>query len=79
MKYIKEALAGGYHKQEWLIASINDRLLQLQDKPQKYGTQIVKSKKGKYKQYKIDNSISDKERIRIGLPKLKDLKKYLER
>ncbi len=79
MKYIKEAQAEGYKRQKWLIASITDRLLQMQDKPQKYGTQIVKLKNGKYKQYKIDNSINDKERISIGLPKLKNLKRYLEK
>lgn len=78
MKYIKEAQKEGYNRQKWLIASITDRLLQLQGKPQKYGTQIVKLKNRKYKQYRLDNSISDEERIKIGLPKLKDLKRYLE-
>lgn len=78
-RYIKEAQSGGYKRQRWLIASIEDRLLQLQGKPQKYGTQVVEIKKGKMKQYKLDNSISDKERVALGLPKLKDLKRYLER
>lgn len=79
LKHIKIAQEEGYKKQKWLIASITDRLLQLQGKPQKYGTQIIKLKNGKYKQYKLDNSIKDEERISIGLPKLKDLKKYLEK
>jgi len=79
LKFIKEAQAEEYKKQKWLIASIIDRLLQLQGKPQKYGTQIVKLKNSIYKQYKTDKSISDKERIELGLPNLKDLKKYLER
>jgi hypothetical protein len=77
--HIKIAQDLGYKKQKWLIASIIDRLLQLQGKPQKYGTQIIKLKNGTYKQYKTDRSIDDKERILLGLPKLKDLKKYLER
>jgi hypothetical protein len=77
--HIKIAQKKGYKHKKWLIASIMDRLLQLQGKPQKYGTQIIKLKNGKYKQYKIDNSISDKERIKLGLPKLKELKKYLEK
>lgn len=78
LRHIKIAQKKGYNKQKWLIASIIDRLLQLQGKPQKYGTQIVKSRNGKYKQYRLDNSIRDKERISLGLPKLKDLKKSLE-
>ncbi|MEK6833549.1 MAG: hypothetical protein AABY32_05880 [Nanoarchaeota archaeon] len=78
LKYIKQAQKEGYTRQKWLIGSIIDRLLQLQGIPQKYGTQIVKTKKGKYKQYKLDGSISDKERIELGFPKLKNLKNYLE-
>lgn len=78
MRYIKEAQAEGYNRQKWLIASITDRLLQLQGKPQRYGTQVVEIKKGKMKQYKLGGSISDEERVKLGLPKLKDLKKYLE-
>jgi len=78
LKYIKQAQKEGYTRQKWLIGSIIDRLLQLQGRPQKYGTQIVKTKNGKYKQYKLDGSISDKERIKLGFPKLKVLKNYLE-
>ena len=79
LRHIKIAQKEKYYKQKWLIASIIDRLLQLQGKPQKYGTQIVKLKNGKYKQYKIDDLISDKERVYLGLPRLKELKKYLEK
>lgn len=78
LKYIQEAQEEGYQRQKWLVASIIDRLLQLQGKFQKYGTQIIELKNGKFKQYKTDNSISDEERINLGLPKLRDLKKYLE-
>ncbi len=79
LKFIKEAQSEGYTRQKWLIASITDRLLQLQGKPQKYGTQIIKLKNGKYKQYWLDNTISDRERTDVGLPKLRNLKKSLER
>jgi len=79
LKYIKQSQKEGYTKQKWLIASIIDRLLQLQGKSQKYGTQIIKLKSGKFKQHKLDNSISDKERVKLGLPRLKELKRYLER
>lgn len=77
--HIRIAQRRSYRHKRWLIASIIDRLLQLQGKPQKYGTQIIKLKNGKYKQYKMDNSINDKERVELGLPKLKELKKYLEK
>ncbi len=78
LDYIGKARKLGYNKQKWLVASITDRLLQLQGKPQKYGTQIVRTKYG-IKQYKLDNSVSDKERIKLGLPPLKKLKAYLEK
>ncbi len=78
LKHILIAQREGYMRQKWLVASIIDRLLQLQGKPQKYGTQIVKLKNGKNKQYKLDGSISDDDRVALGLPKLKELKKYLE-
>jgi len=79
LRFIKESQVEGYFRQRWLIASIIDRLLQLQGKLQKYGTQIVKLEKGKYKQYGLDGSITDKDRVEIGLPKLKELRGYLER
>ncbi len=78
LRYERLARNKGYKKQKWLIASIADRLLQLQGKPQKFGTQIVKTKTGKIKQYKTDNSVTDKERRKYGLPTLKQLKRYLE-
>jgi hypothetical protein len=79
LEYVKEAQKEGYNRQKWVIGSIIDRLLQLKGKPQKYGTQIIKLKNGKYKQYRLDNSISDEERVKLGFPKLKELKKYLEK
>lgn len=78
MNYLNKARKLRYHKQKWLVASITDRLLQLQGRPQKYGTQIVKTRYG-VKQYKLDNSVSDKERTKLGLPPLKKLKAYLEK
>jgi hypothetical protein len=77
MNHLRKARELGYKKQKWLIASIIDRKLQLEGKPQKYGTQIIE-KNGKYEQYKVDGSINDEERKKIGLPSLKELKEYLE-
>lgn len=79
LKHIRKAQKKDYLKQKWLLASIIDRLLQLQGKPQKYGTQAVELKNGKFKVYKLDGTISDKERSEMGLPILKKLKRYLER
>lgn len=78
LRYIGIAQEQGYKKQKWLIASIKDRLLQLQGKPQKYGTQAVKLKNGKFKQYKTDGTISDGERKILGLPRLEELRRHLE-
>ena len=78
LTHIKIAQELNYTKQKWLIASIIDRNLQLQNKPQKYGTQIIKTKSGKIKQYKLDGTITDEERTSLGLPTLKELKKQLE-
>jgi hypothetical protein len=79
IRHIKIAQEKGYKKQKWLIASIKDRILQIQGKPQKYGTQAIRLKNGKYKQYKTDESIDDKKRKSLGLPSFKELKKYLEK
>ena len=79
LKHLDKAREKGYKRQLWLKAAIIDRLLQLQNKPQRYGTQITKLKFGGYKQYKLDGTINDKERILIGLPPLKKLKEYLEK
>jgi hypothetical protein len=78
LKYINESYAEGYSKEKWVKGAVIDRLLQNEGKPQKYGSQIVKLKNGRYKQYKLDGTISDEERVALGFPKLRVLKKYLE-
>jgi len=78
IKYAKKAFKEGYEKGKWLIASATDRLLQLQRKPQKFGTQAVKTKSGKWIFYKTDPSTTDKERKAYGLPTLKELKNRLK-
>jgi hypothetical protein len=76
VKYAKIAFEKGYKRGKWLIASTTDRLLQLQGKPQKYGTQVVDMKAKKLKIYKLNPKTTDKERQEYGLPTLKQLKKY---
>lgn len=78
ISYAKKAVELGYKKGKWLIASATDRLLQLQGKPQKFGTQIVKTKSGKVKMYKVDSKTTDEERKEYGLPTLEELKERLK-
>lgn len=65
----------GYKKGKWLIASTTDRLLQLEGKPQKFGTQVVNMKAKRLKLYKLNPKTTDKERKEYGLPTLKQIKK----
>lgn len=75
LKYSKLAVKKGYAKGKWLIASATDRLLQLQGKPQKFGTQVVNMYAKELKLYKLNPKTTDKERKSYGLPSLKQLKK----
>lgn len=77
LRLAKEAYERGYKPAKTLIAQATDRLLQLQGKPQKFGTQAVQLKSGKWKMYKIDGSVTDEERREHGLPNLKTLVSYL--
>ena len=79
IKYAKLSLEKGYNKGKWLIASSTDRLLQLQGKPQKFGTQVVNMKAKNLKLHKLDPKTTDEERKKYGLPTLKELKKYLKK
>lgn len=78
VKFAKLAVEKNYKKGKWLIASTTDRLLQLQNKPQKFGTQVENMNTKKLKMYKLDPKTTDKERKEYGLPSLKELKKYLK-
>lgn len=75
LKYIKKAQKEGYMRHQWTLGAIIDRHLQMQGKPQKYGTQMTELKNGKFKPYPVDGTITDKQRKAIGLPTLKKLNK----
>ncbi|MCR4327838.1 MAG: hypothetical protein NUV46_04645 [Nanoarchaeota archaeon] len=75
VKFAKKSYENGYKQGKWLIASTTDRLLQLEGKPQKFGTQVVNMKDKKLKIYKLNKKTTDKERKEYGLPSLKQLKK----
>ena len=77
LRLAKEAYEEGYKPAKTLIAQATDRLLQLQGKPQKFGTQAVRLKNGKWKQYRLDGSVTDDERKEYGLPPLKTLASYI--
>lgn len=74
--YAKKSAALDYMPGKTLTAQATDRLLQLQGKPQKFGTQC-NFVKGKWKMHPVDGTISDEERKEHGLPALRELKKYL--
>lgn len=78
ISYAEKSVEMGYKKGKWLIASATDRLLQLQGKQQKFGTQIIETKSGKIRMYKVDSKTTDKEREEYGLPTLKELKERLK-
>ncbi len=73
LQYAKKAVKLG-SKEKWLIASVTDRLLQLQGKPQRFGTQWIETKKGKWEFYKVNPKTTDRGRAKYGLPKLEYLK-----
>jgi hypothetical protein len=63
----------------WFIAEATDKLLMIQGKPQKYGTQVnwihVFSE---YRLYKVDPATTDQQRAMVGLPPLADLQRLAE-
>jgi len=77
LEYARDAYEKGYKPAKTLIAQATDRLLHLQGKPQKFGTQAIETKGGKWKMWKIDGSVTDKDRKAYGLPSLSKLEKYL--
>ncbi|MBM3232932.1 hypothetical protein FJZ18_02070 [Candidatus Pacearchaeota archaeon] len=77
LRLAEQAYERSYKPAKTLIAQATDRLLQLEKKPQKFGTQVVKLRNGKLKMYKIDGTVTDKQRKEYGLPSLEKLKAYL--
>lgn len=58
-------------KCKWLYASAIDRLLMRQKKKQKFGTQYVKRKNGKWFLYPVNPKTNDKERMKYNVIPLK--------
>lgn len=60
-----------YKKALWLFAAITDRILMLEKKPQKFGTQFVKKNaKAPWKLYPVNKRTTDKQRAEYNVPPL---------
>jgi hypothetical protein len=77
--HAKKAVALGKRNAKWLIAAATDRLLQLQGKRQRFGTQAVDMDAKRLKQYKTDPRTTDEESRAYGLPPLRELKRLMEK
>lgn len=78
-KYAKKAVGMGSNVTKWLYAATLDRWLVAQGKPQKFGTQF-KQVNGEWKLLPVDNTITDEERFKYGVPRLSQaLAKFKEK
>lgn len=66
--YSKKAteMKDNFDPAKWLVAASEDRLLMMQKKPQKYGTQIIQEN-GVYKLYQYDKLTTDQERDEMNV------------
>lgn len=72
IKFAKKGIKLGNKKCKWLFAAGIDRLLMMQSKKQKYGTQYVK--KGKlWELYPINPKTTDEERSKYNIKPLKQI------
>lgn len=79
-KLAKLSSASGHKKALWLFAAITDRILMLEKKPQKYGTQFVKkSSKGRWKLYPVNKRTTDKQRAEYNVPPLQTQMDLIEK
>lgn len=84
LKYIRKAnqlaklsAEKGYKKAKWLYAASLDRSLMMQQKKQKFGTQYVKQKNGKWRVYPIAQGMSDRVRAEYNVKPLHQIKKIV--
>lgn len=72
-KHAKTAVRSGCASAKWLVAASEDRLLLMQGKPQKYGTQFILNPKNEWELAQpIDPTITDEERIKYNVPPLEN-------
>jgi hypothetical protein len=68
----KKGMEMGDERSKWPYAATLDRWLISRGKPQKYGTQFRKNKKGDWELGPIDPTTTDKERARFNVPPLSE-------
>ncbi len=68
----KKAMEMGDERSKWLYAATMDRWLISQGKPQKYGTQFKKNKKGEWEIGPIDPTTTDQERTSLNVSPLSE-------
>jgi len=68
----KKGMEMGDERSKWLYAASMDRWLVSQGKPQKYGTQFRKNKKGNWEPGSIDPTTTDEERTRFNVPPISE-------
>lgn len=82
-EFANKAMREGYVPAKWLYAAATDRVLVMQNKKQKFGTQflqtVVIGKDGKVKRewvvYPYDEKVTDAMRKEYNVPSLKELKR----
>ncbi len=72
--FAKKGMKLGHKKCGWLFAAGTDRLLMMQGKKQKFGTQYSKNFEGKWELYPLNPRTTDKERAKYGIISLKKIK-----
>ena len=78
--FAQKGIALGHDKSKWLYAAATDRLLLMQNKKQKFGTQYQKNAEGQWKLMPVSPSTIDAERKKynvITLQKARNMAKFL--
>lgn len=66
-QFAQKGIALGHDKSKWLYAAATDRLLLMQNKKQKFGTQYQKNAEGQWKLMPVSPSTTDAERKKYNV------------
>lgn len=77
-RFAKQGFVLGSKPSKWLYAAATDRLLMMQGKPQKFGTQYRKNKEGIWEVHPIQPDTTDIERKTFNVSPLQKIKKNAE-
>lgn len=79
-EYAKMSFELGYEPGRWLYAAATDRILMMQRKKQKFGTQFIKNtRSGKWFLHPVQTGTTDSERGRYNVIPLQDIKKVVNK